>query len=224
MPELLFKLQLHLNRASGTGVFLRILQDFQEYFFTQHLWITAFILQQVLTLYFAIIYRWQLSSSKRHQFGKNFIHISQGFSRFHLHRIYLFIFFCSQFFGQMPVQLVGYAKRILCSEQRTLLLARKHLTIMLLKNFENLSSISNIFQETRDFLDLTDPLIICFQLRTTSRNFRDQENVRHPTSNLLKWDLVKTLITFQKPYLRIIFFLMAIRNFYFKHTASLGKQ
>ena len=32
-------------------------------FFTEHLWISAFILQQLLALNFAIIYSWQLSSS-----------------------------------------------------------------------------------------------------------------------------------------------------------------
>ena len=48
---------------------------------------------------------------------------------------------------------------------------------MLLTNFENLNSISSIFQETNDFLVLTDPVIICNYLRTTERNFRDQRKV-----------------------------------------------
>ena len=80
----------------------------------------------------------------------------------------------------MPVYLVGYATRMLYSEQPTVLLAWRHLNTMLLTNFENLNSISNIFQETRDFLVLTDPLIICTYLKTTDRHFRDQVNVRHP--------------------------------------------
>ena len=67
----------------------------------------------------------------------------------------------------MPVCLVGYAKRILYSEQPTVLLARRHLNTMLLTNFDNLNSISNIFQETHDFLVLTDPVIICIYFRTT---------------------------------------------------------
>ena len=53
-------------------------------------------------------------------------------------------------------------------------------------NFENLKSISNIFQETHNFLVLTDPIIICIYLRTTDRHLRDQGNVRHPTSKILK--------------------------------------
>ena len=95
----------------------------------------------------------------------------------------------------MSVYLVSYAKRLLYSEQPTVLLARRHLNTMLLTNFENLNSISNIFQETNDFLVLTDPLIICIYLRTTDRHFREQGNVHHPTSKLLKCDLVQTLNT-----------------------------
>ena len=57
-----------------------------------------------------------------------------------------------------------------------------------LTNFENLKSISNIFQETHNFLVLTDPINICIYLRTTDRHLRDQGNVRHPTSKILKCD------------------------------------
>ena len=74
---------------------------------------------------------------------------------------------------------------------------------MLLTNFENLNSISSIFQETNDFLVLTDPVIICNYLRTTERHFRDQGNVHHPTSKLRKYDSVQTLNTFRNPSLRI---------------------
>ena len=74
---------------------------------------------------------------------------------------------------------------------------------MILNNFEYFSSISNIFQETHNFLVLTDPLIICVYLRTINRDFRNQGNVRHPTSKLLKYDLVQTLNTFRNPFLRI---------------------
>ena len=38
-------LQLHLKRDSGTGVFLRILQNFWEHLFTEHLRTTASILR-----------------------------------------------------------------------------------------------------------------------------------------------------------------------------------
>ena len=43
---------------------------------------TASILQQLLTLYIAVIYSWQCSSSEKPLIGKKLIHISQGFYRF----------------------------------------------------------------------------------------------------------------------------------------------
>ena len=74
---------------------------------------------------------------------------------------------------------------MLYSEQPTVLLARRHLNIMILTNFEILNSISNIFQETPDFLVLTDPVIIYIYLRITDRHFRDPKdifgNVNNPT-------------------------------------------
>ena len=93
----------------------------------------------------------------------------------------------------MPVYLVSYAKCMLYSEQPTVLLAKNHLITMIWTNFGNLSFISNIFQETHDFLSLTDLVIICIYLRTTDRHFRDQGKVCHPTSKLLICDLVQTL-------------------------------
>ena len=93
----------------------------------------------------------------------------------------------------MPVYLVSYAKCMLYSEQPTVLLAKNHLITMIWTNFENLSFISNIFQETHDFLSLTDLVIIYIYLRTTDRHFRDQGKVCHPTSKLLICDLVQTL-------------------------------
>ena len=98
------------------------------------------------------------------------------------------------------VYFVGYVKRMLYSEQPTVLLARRHLNTMLLINFENFNFI---FQETHDLLVLKDPVIICIYLRTTDRHFRDQGNVRHPTSKLLKCDLVQTSNIFRNPSLRI---------------------
>ena len=89
------------------------------------------------------------------------------------------------------------------SEQPTVLLALRHLNTMLLTNFENLNSTSNIFQETHSLLVLGDPVIICIYLRTTDRHFRDQGNVRHLTSKFLKCDLVQTFNTFRNPSLWI---------------------
>ena len=103
----------------------------------------------------------------------------------------------------MLVYFVSYAKRILYSKQPTVWLARRNLNTMILTNLENLNSISNIFQETHDFLVLADPVIVGIYLRTTDRHFCDQGNVRHPTLKLLKCDLVQTLNTFRNPSLRI---------------------
>ena len=103
----------------------------------------------------------------------------------------------------MSVYLVGYAKRMLYSKQPTILLARRYLNTLLLTNFENLNFILNIFQETHDFLVLTDPVIICIYLRTTDRYFRDQGKFHHPTSKLLKCNLFQILNTFWNPSLRI---------------------
>ena len=103
----------------------------------------------------------------------------------------------------MPLYLVGYAKRILYSEQQTVLLVWRHLNTMLLADFENLNSISNIFQEIHKLLDLTDLLIICIYLMTNDKHFRDQGNVCHLASKLLKCDLVQKLNTFRNSSLRI---------------------
>ena len=92
---------------------------------------------------------------------------------------------------------------MLLSEQPTVLFARRHLNTMILTNFENLDSILNIFQETQYILVLTGPVIICIYSSTTDRHLRGQENFCHPTSKLLKRDLVLTLNTCWKPSLRI---------------------
>ena len=95
----------------------------------------------------------------------------------------------------MPVYLVSYAKCLLDSEQPTILLARGHLNTIILTNFENSISISNIFQATHDFFVFTDQVIICIYFRTTDR--------LHPVSKLRKCNLVQTLNAFLNPLLRI---------------------
>ena len=113
----------------------------------------------------------------------------------------------------MPVYLLSYANRMLYSEHTTFVLARRYLNTMILTNFENLNSISNIFQETHDFFVLTDPVSICIYLGITERHFRDQGNVRYLTSKLLKCDLVQILNTFRNPFLWI---LLPVRHLLFK--------
>ena len=164
------------------------------------------LLVALLALYFAITYCWQLSSSKKPLVGEKIIYIFQGFYRFRFpfFIFFFFFFFSFNFFDwQTAVYLVCYAKSMLYSEQLTVLLAWRHLNTMILTNLENLNSISNIFQETHDFLVLAEPVIICIYLRTTDRHFRDQVYVRHPTSKLLKCDLVQTLNIFWNPGFRI---------------------
>ena len=99
------------------------------------------ILQQLLPLYFVIIYSWQLSSSEKLLAGKK---IDPYISRILQIYISLTQTFFFHFLWQMPVYLVGYAKRMLYSEQPTVLLARRHLNAMPLTNFENLNSILKI--------------------------------------------------------------------------------
>ena len=54
---------------------------------------------------------------------------------------------------------------------------------MILSNFENLNPISNIFQETRDFLVLTETIInYLYLFKNNDRHFRDQ--VERPSSHL----------------------------------------
>ena len=129
---------------------------FKISFLKEHLWMTASILQHLLSLYFAITYSW-LATFKS---GKKIIHIFQGFYRFRflLHRSF-FSFFL-------------YAKRMLYSMQPTASLVRRHLNTMLLPNFEHFGHFP------RNTQALTDPLIICVYLRTTNRNFHDQKNFR----------------------------------------------
>ena len=97
--------------------------------------------------------------------------------------------------------LVGYARCMLYSKQPTVLLARRHLSIMLLTNFGNLNFISVISQETHN-LSFDRPTNYLF-LFTTERHFRYQGNVLHPTSKWVKCDLVWTLNTFRNPFLRV---------------------
>ena len=115
----------------------------------------ASILQQLLALYFAIIYSWQLSCSEKSLVGKknSSIYLKDFTDVDFFFFIFLHLFF--HFLWQMPVYLVSYAKRMLYSEEPTVLLARRHLNTMIFTNFENLNSISNIFQETHDFLVLS---------------------------------------------------------------------
>ena len=71
--------------------------------------------------------------------------------------------------------------------------------------FWKIKFLSKIFQETQNFLVLTDPLITCIYLRASDIHFRDQRNVCHPTWKFLKCDLVQTLNAFLNPSLRTFY-------------------
>ena len=130
------------------GFFYEFCNIFKNNLFTKHMWMTAFILPQLLPLHFAIIYSLQLSSSERSSmYLKEFKNLDFFFFSFFL----IFHLFC-YFLWQMPIYLGSYAKSILYSEPPTVSLAQRHLSTMILNNFENLNFISNIFQETPVFL------------------------------------------------------------------------
>ena len=111
----------------------------------------------MLALYFAIICRWQLSSSEKLLVGK------ENSSIYFRDLTDLDIFYTDivfHFLWQMPVYLVGYAKCMLYSEQSTVLLT----------HFENLDFISNIFQETR-FLSLDGPTNYLYLFKKHQQTF-----------------------------------------------------
>ena len=106
---------------------------FKNAFFPDHLWMTASALKQLLALYFPIIYSWQLSSSEKSLVGKNVhpyiskilqISFTQVFFFFNFFFIYLFTL------TNACVIRVGCAKRMLYSEQPTVLFAWKYLNIL----------------------------------------------------------------------------------------------
>ena len=110
---------------------------FKNTFFPDHLWMTASALKQLLALYFPIIYSWQLSSSEKSSVGKNvhpYISKILQISLFLLHRLFFFFSFT---LTNTCVILVGYAKRMLFSEQPTVLFARKYLDTTLLNLLTN---------------------------------------------------------------------------------------
>ena len=115
---------------------------------------------------------------RSHHSGKKIVDIFRGFEDFTDLDIFLFSFTFNN------------TKRMLYSKQTTVSLDWRHLNTILLTSFEDLNSMSNIFQETLHFLVLTDPRIICIYLRTSDRHFRHQGNVRHSASELLKCVLV----------------------------------
>ena len=100
MPESLFKslfkFSVSLNfikkETLTHGFSCEFCKIFKSISFTEHLCMTASILQQLLALYFAITHSWQLSSSEKSLVWKKFHPYFQGFYRFRflLHRFFSF--------------------------------------------------------------------------------------------------------------------------------------
>ena len=70
------------NETPAQGFSCEYWKNFQIIFFLEHPWMNLSILQQLLAVYFEIIYRWQLSSSEKSLVGEKIIHMFQGFYRF----------------------------------------------------------------------------------------------------------------------------------------------
>ena len=165
---------------------------FKNTIFTEHLWMTASILQQQLVLYFPFIYRWQHSSGETSLVGKKLHpYISRIFQIqifFFFIFFFFFVFFCCFFLFsltktcllcwlQKAYAILGAANRFVGME------THKH------NAFEQLLKIQiQLFPRNTRFLSV---------------DFCEQGNGYHSTSKLLKCDLVQTLNTFQNPSLRI---------------------
>ena len=163
------------------------------------MWMTAFILPQLLPLHFAIIYSLQLSSSERSSmYLKDFKNLD-----------FFFFFFFSYFSFVLLFSLTNaYLLWQLRKEYPVLWAANRFVGSETLKHndFEQFWKFKFHFEHfprnTR-FPTLKDPVITCIYLRTTDRHFRHQGNVHHPASKLLKYNLVQILNTFRNPFLRI---------------------
>ena len=65
MAQFLSKLQLYQNKALAQGFSCEFRKIFKNNYFTENLWMTGSILQQLLALFFAILYSWQRSRREK---------------------------------------------------------------------------------------------------------------------------------------------------------------
>ena len=113
---------------------------------------TASVLQQLLALYFSIIYSWQLSSSEKILLGKKIHPFISRVLQIHISFI-LMLFSFSLTNAWLTCRL---------RKSYAVLWAGNHFDGSespidnTLDQFENLNSISNIFEETHDLLVFTD--------------------------------------------------------------------
>ena len=135
------------------------LKIFKNTFFPERLWINASVFKQLLSLHFPVMYSWQLSSSERplvekkvHPYISKILQIlfTQIFFSFSLTNVCLP---CE--LGKM-FAVCWTANRSNGSE-----IPKLKAFHLIYENLENLNCIRNTFQETQDFLVLTDSVIIC---------------------------------------------------------------
>ena len=124
---------------------------------------TASILQQLLALYFAIRYSWQLSSSEKSLVGKKNSSVClKDFTD--LDFFFTFCLSCFFSFSLKNACLLSRLRRIYA----VLWVAdrfvgwetpQNNVFDLIQEMFENLNSISNIFQKTHDFVVFTNSVI-----------------------------------------------------------------
>ena len=116
-----------------------------------HIYIYIYIYLYIIYIYI-YIYMYKYICIYIISLEKKFIHVSQGFYKFTDLDFFSFFSIFSFFF-------FFFFDKCLFSLRKTV--------FFFLTSFENsLKFISNIFQETHNFLVLTDPVIICIYLRT----------------------------------------------------------
>ena len=161
----------------------------------------ASILQQLLALYFAIIYNWQLSSSEKSLVEKKnssmYLKDFAGLDFFIYFFIYLFIcffiFFYKCLFTLSVMQSVCYT---ISSQPFFGWETPKHNSF---DQFWKFNFYFEHFPRNTRFLSFGGPSNYLYLFKNYRQTFHDQGNVDHPTSKLLKCDLVQALHTFQNP-------------------------
>ena len=117
---------------------------------------TASVLKQSLALYFPIICSWQLSSSEKSLVRKKNSSIYlKDFTDFYYRNIFFSFTLTNACYPcRLRPAVLGAANRFVGSET-----PKYNAFDLFSKNFKDLISISNIFQETHDFLVLTSSVI-----------------------------------------------------------------
>ena len=135
---------------------------------------TASVLKQSLALYFPIICSWQLSSSEKSLVGKKVHPYILKILQISITEIFFFSFTLTNacYPCRLRPAVLGAANRFVGSET-----PKYNAFDLFSKNFKDLNSISNIFQETHDFLVLTNSVILLYLfLERTSVSFFEKNH------------------------------------------------